>query len=706
MTALVALVVALFAALPSASAEGLGNCASGLAELGIGDTCEVPVPASPTVVADDGELGDANAVQSSNDDVATISDAGVVTAVTSGSATITVRTYTEAVAANPNANPPVAAVAESTDDVVYSIAVRKVSVTGIAFGARVDQQETPTPDDATDDTFVPDSDNIFKSGTDIVVQVTSSFSSGNAVTFTVTAPTTGLSLLTGQDATPTAQRLISAATGDDDRDEGKVTVKSPVESFTLVTDGAPDGEYIITATANDTANTSPKFTARLTIGEAGNTVASASLTLGLREGFLTPTATDDKAETGSDSAGGDVNLVLNVQNGIGNNANAADVDEIRIVAPFGDIAYLSSGAFVEVDDNTIPGSALSKGSVIVRVKSQDAKERSVDVHAIVLGSVSGVATTEQVNLTFTGAANAISIDDGTKTLRNVNVEKDDDDNLVDDTISLVVNSTDKSGNTTSPPLGLGFTIDDPDGNAVGADKISTSQPAQGKDGLWRITITNESGDSAATALKTGTYTLTAKSGDIEDSATFTVAGAATSVSVSVDDMNPSAYGTITATATVADDDGVAAADDTAVEFTSSNENVLKEVGDTTSKNTKDGSVTQQFAVVGPGTALIIANVGNVSDVAVVVSTAGSAAAADEEVTLSCLSELSGLSTWTCDADSTASELFNLLAGRGASAVLLWNGTTWVRFAAIDGRTLPGAGNDFPINKFDSLWISY
>ncbi|MCY4668371.1 MAG: hypothetical protein OXC29_10325, partial [Rhodococcus sp.] len=674
LAVMVALVGAMFVALQSVSAVSLLTCnTDGPTIMGVGDTCTFTPNTGNTSYGPDVAVGDP---ESSNEDVATV-DTGTITAEAVGTATIS----QDAVADDP-ATTTGADADESRDAISLVVQVRKIAVTKIEFGSVVDLNTPATPEEAADDTFVADTDGTFTAGTDVKVRVTVSYAEGDTVSVTLSAPSTGLSLVTGDGATTeTTQRqtIATAVT----REANKVTLLAPIAGlFTLVTDGAPDGQYTVTATANDGTTTSSKATEDLTIGDAGNAVASASLSLGLREGYDTPAdATDDKSETGSDSETGEVNLLLTITNGIGNPVNASDVDEIRIVAPFGDVSYLAGSAFTAVADNTIPGSALTKGAVIVQVASKNDVARAIDVYAIALGSVAGVATTDSVSLTFTGAADAMTIADATKTLRNVNVETDDDGDLVDDTITLLVSATDKGGNAAAPPLGLGITITGPDGVAVPSENISASQPAQGKDGKWRITVTNESGDSAATALKTGEYTLKAKTGSIEATATFTVAGAATSVSVSVDDMAPTAYGTIMATAMVTDKDGAIAADGTSVQFTSSDDKILKEVGDTAAKDTKDGSASQQFAVVGPGVALIIANVGDVSDVAVVESTAGSTddAMPQEEASVACLSNLNGFATWSCGVESSASEIFGLVSGRGATAIHLWNGSAWVRY---------------------------
>ncbi len=76
----------------------------------------------------------------------------------------------------------------------------------------------------------------------------------------------------------------------------------------------------------------------------------------------------------------------------------------------------------------------------------------------------------------------------------------------------------------------------------------------------------------------------------------------------------------------------------------------------------------------------------------------------DEVSLDCLSAVSGFSTWTCNVDSTASVVFDLLADRGATAIHLWNGSAWVRFSVVDGAQIPGS-SDFDVTENDILFIS-
>ncbi len=471
--------------------------------------------------------------------------------------------------------------------------------------------------------------------------------------------------------------------------------------------GTPAGPYKVTASG--TANGKPLSNSEtLTVGDAGKALGSATIALGVK-GDPDDDPTNDEPESGSDKAnGGQVNVVLTSLNSLGNKARNSDVGEIRLVAPFADFRFwdATAKAWKPVEDDKIEADD-STNTMVIEVTSEGGVARPIEIYAFVLTSGSA-ALTDTLTLTFTGTQEAVEIADATETLLSVNL-KDDDEDVVTDEIKLVVTATDKAGNAVAPDTsGWTLMIADPDGTKIAESKIGREGPAWNATAKrHEITVSNESGNSAASALKTGVYTLTAKKGDIETMAKFTVAGAAASIAVSADDVAPTAYGVIVATASVEDKDGAAAADGTMVSFTSSDEKVIKKVGDTGDKETKGGTASQQFAVVGPGSALIVATTGNVSDVVVVESTAGAPEAMpeeEEEASISCLSETSGFSTWTCDVSASASEIFGWLQGRGASAIHLNNGTAWVRYSVVDGAMVPGS-SDFTVTKSDILFIS-
>ena len=77
---------------------------------------------------------------------------------------------------------------------------------------------------------------------------------------------------------------------------------------------------------------------------------------------------------------------------------------------------------------------------------------------------------------------------------------------------------------------------------------------------------------------------------------------------------------------------------------------------------------------------------------------------EEEASVSCLSELSGFATWSCGVEADASAIFDMVTGRGVSAIHLWNGSTWVRYSVVDDAMVPGS-SDFMVTENDILYIS-
>ncbi len=70
----------------------------------------------------------------------------------------------------------------------------------------------------------------------------------------------------------------------------------------------------------------------------------------------------------------------------------------------------------------------------------------------------------------------------------------------------------------------------------------------------------------------------------------------------------------------------------------------------------------------------------------------------------CLRNLNGSATWACGVESSASEIFGLVTGRGVTALHLWNGSAWVRYWVVDGTMVPGL-SDYMVAENDIHYIS-
>ena len=221
-------------------------------------------------------------------------------------------------------------------------------------------------------------------------------------------------------------------------------------------------------------------------------------------------------------------------------------------------------------------------------------------------------------------------------------------------------------------------------------------------GKYNIVLTGKGTQGAP--LKAGNWTLTATVGKLEAEATFAVAGAPADVAVSASSTSSDTIGdVITVTATVT---GQGRQHRLRTHPSCSCVGTLDtQRRHCQRKATKNGSASVKYAVTGAGSSVVSAEAGDATGVVVIVSTAGSAAAADEEVTLNCLSELNAFSVYTCETVSSASELFGLLQGLDVSAIHLWNGSAWLRYSVVDGAMVPGS-TDFPVRQNQSLYISY
>ena len=416
-------------------------------------------------------------------------------------------------------------------------------------------------------------------------------------------------------------------------------------------------------------------------------------------------ATNDMPESGTAARDKSVNLALSITNGIDNPVNAADVEEIRVVAPFGVVKYYMPGGPLSADhDNEVSPSAVSKGSVVINIASSGQRPRTIDVYAIVLGKA-GVATTETVSLNFTGDAASVDIEDATENLRSINLKDEMD------SVNLMVTAADSSGNTAAVPDRLTITVHDPDNKQLaitGNDRKINAVQMLSEAGTTSIKVTNRSGNDASTALKAGDYMVKVKSGTIESSAMFTVVGTAASIDVEVGETNDN--GEFEVMVTARDSAGELVADGTPVmveapDLRGDADKVLFLAR--SDGKTKAGVAKATLVEIGPGNAAIIATVDGMTKVERYTSTYGAVeeeAMPEEEASVSCLSELSGFATWSCGVSADASEIFEMVSARGVSAIHLWNGSTWVRYSVVDDAMVPGS-SDFMVTENDILYIS-
>ncbi len=516
-------------------------------------------------------------------------------------------------------------------------------------------------------------------------------------------------------------------------DDGKATYTGEIS----VPKGTTPGEYTLDVTIY-TDGTNSRVYGRdwtgykaysgsdvLIVGDAGSNVSEAVLVLSPLNADGDPVAegTSQKTQLASSAAKGDpIRLTLTSLNALGNPSNTTPQQiSVTLTAAGATIKHSHSvdakGAYVAADGRTGDNSLQfysNAASVVVEITKDTPGE--VEVSALVVDPVgSGYDGSDTVSLTFTGPAKTVSLSDATTTLLNRYVDhKDDtaDDTDTDprDNISLKLTASDADGHAVVPTGNATVTIADPDGTMVATDgagqKIVVSQKVTATTNT--ISLRVAASVTAPNPLKSGEYTVTAKDGARKDTATFTVAGLADTVSMEASEADED--GQLEVTVTVTDAEGNHVADGTAVEIMAAD---LRGDSDpvilrtSTTGKTKAGVAKATFIEVGYGPAAIIATADGKTDVVRVNSTFDAPvpeAMPEEEASVACLSNLSGFTTWSCGVESSASEIFELVSGRGATALHLWNGSAWVRYSVVDGAMVPGS-SDFMVTQYDNLYIS-
>ena len=319
-------------------------------------------------------------------------------------------------------------------------------------------------------------------------------------------------------------------------------------------------------------------TLTFTVGEAGDGVASASISLG-KAGHATAKGApsdSDQAAAGTVPSGamaydacaddpdvandldqnnddvpddvidsGCIALTVSIKNSLGNAANPADVSAIHIFAPLATIIADNGDGDLNSGNDNFNGTAQLPGdrnSVKVFVARGDAGP--VSVSAIIIGTA-GSTTSEVTELTFTGTADTISVGEPDSALAQTGTEAvtavaDDTDTAnVDESVTAVkssgearieVTAVDKSGNVAALPFGdISVEVVDADDDLATKVIVTPSQQKNAKGvvnpNAVRLTLR---GDEAAA----GEYTVKVTFGDNDpETATIVVAGKVASVAL-------------------------------------------------------------------------------------------------------------------------------------------------------------------------------
>ena len=606
-----------------------------------------------------------------------------------------------------------------------------------------------------------DSDGVVADGTDQQIRVTvadSAATSSTSATLVwirvsgeLDGPSVGTTNNTGDYTATEPLRFTGGDVGGDDE-------PSFSNYMIAVPKGTTPGEYTVSAhvTIGEDSFTPSKV---LTVGDAGDSVASAEISLSTI-GDATEVATDpdntgegteeDYADDGespphtkgnnSDSklapAGTPIFLKLTVLNSRGKVTDDDAISAVDIIAPGG---VLSEHEAVQ-DDTAYPLPSTIKNSLdyadgeakaVTYFAVQRDKAGSLDVEAVVVGS-GGIAKADVFTVSFTGGAESISLGApssplGTSGTAYLDVTATDaSDNpagLAANQVSASIPSDEGSNKFDVmktqwlPKAGLGFDstaeADQPD------DANTTDDDESHDDDVCNGTADDsEDCDESTTTVRliitttkasAGEHELEVKLGDSDtQTATLVVAGAADAISVEADTETVAVTDIIEVTVSVTDAGGNPVVNDPgSVEFNTAGSLVLEQLGSDGARDLKNGQTSARFVVVsGSGAAIIIATYDDKLSGTISVGTAPveEEAMPEEEASVACLSNLNGFSTWSCGVESSASEIFDLVSGRGATALHLWNGTAWVRYSVVDGTMVPGS-SDFMVAENDILYIS-
>ena len=555
-------------------------------------------------------------------------------------------------------------------------------------------------------------------------------------------------------------------TGEQAAQDLEATTATADAEATLVVPKGAEGVYTITAGVLDADGGPGGGALRLigtldvTVGDVGDPIGSVEVSLGTvyddnddgNPNFLIATtsqANREDAATDSDTkpANGIIGVTVKVLNSLGNAPNGSEISEVLIFAPsaFVDEAdgeAEAAGGTVRGADNAnsaegTTGAAITSFNFWV---SDDA-EGTIDVYAVAIGTRGGTATSATLTLAFTGSADAIEVSDA-----NTPIGQKEGSGYVS------VTATDKSGNAANlnaaaanDNVAAKLVDADDDGvpstratvvvrqgpkanvdffNGTRTDDATTTDVDESEDN----TYCNGDNDDAECDAKTlrvivsttalgltpGNYTLEVTLGGGEAvTAGIIISGAPANVDVEGSSSTVAVGEIVTFTATVTDEDGNVVPDGTNVVFNAVGAVTLTGLGGGAENGVvtsplNDGVATARYVVVrGEGAATIIATHGEGTkaiDGVTSVSTEAAEADAPQEVSLDCLSSNTGFSSYTCSMGSTASELFALVSSRGATAIHLWNGSMWVRYAVVDGAEIPGS-SDFTVAEDDILYIS-
>ena len=352
----------------------------------------------------------------------------------------------------------------------------------------------------------------------------------------------------------------------------------------------------------------------------------------------------------------------------------------------------------------------NSGNIVFKLDAPDNKKAgTAQVTGSVVNSRGEVLPIETLTVVFVGTASTISVSEPT-TPSILNVGTPAADNR--DQLTVSVSAADSAGQRALVPTrSRGFTLRDPDNNRISSPSASTinvqfplvdDDDAPVLDAQSNLQARVTVGAAAASALKTGEYTLEIRAGGLRASQTFIVAGEAATVEVVSSESDYAPNEQFTLTATVTDANGSTVPDGTMVDFTVGSEiaGQAKIVQLRAKTTTKSGEASATYVVIAQGRAWVTVTSGNGNGIWI--RSVGAAAAPPEAADPAAqLSGRAGLASYLGDAEVQASALLEALGN--VTAIRLYRAGAWVLYGVVEGRTLPGS-EDFTVTRGNVLWI--
>ncbi len=365
---------------------------------------------------------------------------------------------------------------------------------------------------------------------------------------------------------------------------------------------------------------------------------------------------------------------------------------------------------------TLPPPSYSPDNILLTL-THSGTGGPADVNVRVIARDGTSLSPETVRVNLVGAPTALSIAEPTAGVLGIGTpDADDESGDVDnrDLLTLPVTATDASGLSVPVPTGNFLArVTGPDGRRVG-DGVQVEWPLGGAEsptrtlaGAWQVRVDVDR--AAGAGLANGEYTLFVRAGRLTAEQTFTVSGAAAALTLSEPSEAPALNGQFSVTATITDAAGDPVPDGTEVDWEA---RTLVVLGDATTlvqtaadTRTTQGKASSTWLVVGSGNASLRATADGVTELLVVNVPSPAAAAARQPASL--IDSLSATTpgapaSWLGATTVMAADLLPALDG--VNTLLLWQYGTWLRYAVVDGRVVPGSYN-FQVRQGDVLWLT-